>query len=209
MKLPPGPLTNALAIVCVAVHALLLLTGLHEQALLAAGFIPARIAGAGGLIAPPGTLLPVIVTPFTSAFLHGDLFHLAANMIMLMFVGRQLETPMGKAAVTTLLAAGSLAGCAAQWAAAPSSTVVVIGASGAISALFACYALIFSRQQARAIGPFSPALVRAAWLGAAWILLQLLIGFAAGGLIAIWAHIGGFLAGMLLARPLLRRRFHR
>jgi membrane associated rhomboid family serine protease len=52
--------------------------------------------------------------------------------------------------------------------------------------------------------------VRALWLAAAWIGLQLLLGFAGGsgfGAVAIWAHVGGFLAGLLLARPLLRWRF--
>jgi membrane associated rhomboid family serine protease len=128
-------------------------------------------------------------------------------MIMLIFVGRQLEEPLGKRVVAALLLAGTLAGSFFQWAADPGSMVPVIGASGAISALFACYALIFSSVKTRAIGPFSPAVVRAAWLGAFWIGLQLALGLASGGAIAIWAHIGGFLAGLVLTRGLLRRRF--
>ncbi len=64
----------------------------------------------------------------------------------------------------------------------------------------------------KAIGPIPAYVVRIAWLAAAWTILQLLIGFAGGfdslfGGIAIGAHIGGFLAGLLLARPLLARRF--
>ncbi|MEY4269694.1 MAG: hypothetical protein RLZZ58_910 [Pseudomonadota bacterium] len=207
MKLPPGPLINALAILNVAIFALLTLTGLNVGAILAAGFIPARFAMDGGLIAAPGTMLPAWLTPVTSAFLHGDVLHLASNMIMLMFIGRQLEAPMGRVLLSILMLSGALAGCFAEWAADPASLAPVIGASGAISALFGCYALIFSTQKARAIGPIPAAVVRAAWLGAAWIVFQLLLGLASGGMIAIWAHIGGFLAGLLLARPLLRRRF--
>ena len=86
----------------------------------------------------------------------------------------------------------------------------MIGASGAISALLAVFALIFSRTQTSAIGPIPAHWVRALWLAAAWIGLQLALGFAGGGgfgAVAIWAHVGGFLAGLLLARPLLRWRF--
>src|SRR3546814_8144855 len=92
----------------------------------------------------------------------------------------------------------------------PQSHVPMIGASGAISALLAVFALIFSRPQAPAIGPIPSHWVRALWLAAAWIGIQLLIGFAGGagfGAIAIWAHVGGFVAGLILARPLLRWRF--
>ncbi|WP_260582327.1 rhomboid family intramembrane serine protease [Sphingopyxis sp. PET50] len=61
-----------------------------------------------------------------------------------------------------------------------------------------------------AIGPIPGHWVRALWLAAAWIGLQLLIGLTGGagfGNIAIWAHVGGFVAGLLLARPVLRWRF--
>jgi membrane associated rhomboid family serine protease len=109
-----------------------------------------------------------------------------------------------------LLIAGAYAGAFAQWLADPGSTVILVGASGAISALIAVFALIFSRSQAPAIGPIPSHWVRALWLAAAWIGVQLLLGFAGGagfGNIAIWAHVGGFIAGLLLARPLLRWRF--
>ena len=85
---------------------------------------------------------------------------------------------------------------------------------GAISALLGTYAMIFSQRGVKAFGPVPAYFVRMAWLAAAWVGLQLLIGFAGGydslfGSVAIGAHIGGFLAGLLLARPLLAHRFRR
>ena len=203
-----APLVTGYALVCVIVHVLLSITGLQIDAIIRAGFIPARFASE--LIVPPGTMVPFLLTPLTSAFLHGGVLHIVFNIIILLFVGRQLEAPLGAKAMAVLLLAGAYGGALAQFLADPQSAVPMIGASGAISALIAVYALIFSRSQASAIGPIPGHWVRALWLAAAWIGLQLLIGLAGGGgfgAIAIWAHVGGFLAGLLLARPLLRWRF--
>lgn len=203
-----APLVTGYALVCVIVFVLLTITGFQVDAIVRAGFIPARFGSE--LIVPPGTMVPFLLTPLTSAFLHGGALHIVFNMIILLFVGRQLEAPLGAKAMAVLLVAGAYAGALAQFLADPQSPVPMIGASGAISAIIAVFALIFSRSQAPAIGPVPAHWVRALWLAAAWIGLQLLIGFADGGefgAIAIWAHVGGFLAGLLLARPLLRWRF--
>ncbi len=208
MNRQPAPLTTGFALLCVVVFVILAITGYQHQAFVGAGFIPARFGA--DLIAPPGTMLPFALTPLSSAFLHSGVLHLVFNMAVLLFIGRQLEAPLGSAATAVLLVAGAYAGAFAQWIADPGSTAVVVGASGAISALIAVFALIFSRSQAPAIGPIPSHGVRALWLAAAWIGVQLLLGFAGGagfGNIAIWAHVGGFLAGLLLARPLLRWRF--
>lgn len=208
MNRQPAPLTTGFALLCVVVFVILAITGCQHQAFVGAGFIPARFGA--DLIAPPGTMLPVALTPLSSAFLHSGVLHLVFNMAVLLFIGRQLEAPLGSAATAVLLVAGAYAGAFAQWLADPGSTAIVVGASGAISALIAVFALIFSRSQAPAIGPIPSHWVRALWLAAAWIGVQLLLGFAGGagfGNIAIWAHVGGFVAGLLLARPLLRWRF--
>lgn len=168
-----------------------------------AGFIPARL---GGLAYGPA--VPALLTPLTAALLHAHLLHLALNMLMLVFIGRQLEPALGTRGFAILLVAGIYGGALAEWLASGGDGRVVIGASGAISALVAAFAFIFNRNDVRGIGPFPPVVVRAAWLAAAWIGLQLAVGFAAGGGIAIWTHIGGFLAGLALTRPLLRWRFH-
>lgn len=208
MKPQEAPLITGYALACVVVFILLFITGFQSEAIMRAGFIPARFATE--VVAPPGTMVPAFLTPLTSAFLHGSWLHLIFNMIMLLFIGRQLEAPLGGKAMAALLLAGAYAGALAQWAADPASMIPMIGASGAISAVLAVYALIFSRTQTSALGPIPAHWVRAIWLAVAWIGLQLLLGFAGGGgfgAVAIWAHVGGFLAGLLLARPLLRWRF--
>jgi membrane associated rhomboid family serine protease len=208
MKPHEAPLVTGYALVCVIVFVLLSITGFQVDAIVRAGFIPARFGSE--LILPPGTMVPFILTPLTSALLHGGVLHIVFNVIVLLFIGRQLEAPLGPKAMAVVLLAGAYGGALAQFLSDPQSAVPMIGASGAISALIAVYALIFSRSQASAIGPIPGHWVRALWLAAAWIGLQLLLGFAGGGgfgAVAIWAHVGGFLAGLLLARPLLRWRF--
>ena len=208
MKPHEAPLVTGYALVCVIVFVLLSITGFQVDAIVRAGFIPARFGSE--LILPPGTMVPFILTPLTSALLHGGVLHIVFNVIVLLFIGRQLEAPLGPKAMAVVLLAGAYGGALAQFLSEPQSAVPMIGASGVISALIAVYALIFSRSQASAIGPIPGHWVRALWLAAAWIGLQLLLGLAGGGgfgAVAIWAHVGGFLAGLLLARPLLRWRF--
>lgn len=208
MKPQEAPLVTGYALVCVIVFVLLWITGFQVDAIIRAGFIPARFGSE--LIVPPGTMVPFFLTPLSSAFLHGGVLHIVFNLVVLLFIGRQLEAPLGSKAMAVLLLAGAYGGALAQFLADPQSAVPMIGASGAISALIAVFSLIFSRSQAPAIGPIPAHWVRALWLAAAWIALQLLIGFTGGGgfgAVAIWAHVGGFLAGLILARPLLRWRF--
>lgn len=172
----------------------------------AGGFIPARIGGGFDL---PGAL-PAWLTPFSATLIHADVLHLAFNLLMLVWTGRQVEQALGAKLVIALYLVGAVAAAAAQWALGPSSTAVTIGASGAISAIVAVYALVFSEQRVNAIGPIPPHAVRALWLGAAWIGIQLLIGLGFGmngSGIALGAHVGGFVAGLVLARPMLRWRF--
>jgi membrane associated rhomboid family serine protease len=88
----------------------------------------------------------------------------------------------------------------------------MIGASGAISAVLAVYALLFSRNEVRAIGPIPAHWVRALWLAAGWTGVQWLLGFATSRgsyQIATAAHVGGFLVGLAMARPLLAWRYRR
>jgi membrane associated rhomboid family serine protease len=174
-----------------------------------AGFIPGTI---GGEVTVVGAL-PVAITPLSSALLHSGFAHLFLNMIMLLWCGRQVETALGWKLYLLLYVVGAYAAAAAQWALDPASGTAMVGASGAISAVVGMYALVFGEQRVPAIGPIPGHIVRALWLAAAWIGLQALIGIGfSGGIggnagVAIGAHIGGFLAGLLLARPLLRWRY--
>jgi membrane associated rhomboid family serine protease len=118
---------------------------------------------------------------------------------------------VGAGGIAILYLVGAYAAAATQWAFAPASAVPMIGASGAISAVVGAYAVLFGRRRAKRLGPIPAHIVHIVWLAAAWIGIQLLIGFAGmGGVtVAIGAHIGGFVAGLVLARPLLRWRYRR
>jgi membrane associated rhomboid family serine protease len=107
---------------------------------------------------------------------------------------------------------GAYAAAAAQFAANPFDISPMIGASGAISAVFGAYAMLFGRPRGFTAHPRIAMLLNILWLAAAWIALQMLMFYAttgAGLAIAIAAHIGGFIAGLLLARPLLLFRYRK
>jgi membrane associated rhomboid family serine protease len=161
------------------------------------GLVPARLT-----LALDGQLpaLGAASTLFGHMFLHGGAAHLIMNMVMLIAIGRILEPVLGSRRFLLLYLLSGLAGGLAEWAWSPMSTVPAVGASGAISGLVAAQAMLFGRSER------SP-LVQALGLGVAWVVLQVLAGAALaepGLRIAIMAHIGGFVAGLALARPLAR-----
>lgn len=197
---------NWLVGVCVLVQLALTLGGGHfaDMVTVAAGMIPARLLGAVTV----DTFVPTLATPLTSMFLHGGWFHLAMNMLFLLLVGRMTEWVLGPVRLLVLYFLSGLAGGALHVAVEPMSTMPVVGASGAIAGVFAAYAVLFARERAttkRIAGlEISGTTINALWLAAVWIGLQLMTGAIIGGGIAIWAHIGGFVAGLLLVRPLRR-----
>lgn len=202
------PATHGVAALTIAVSlGTMLWPGIGEAAV-QGGFIPAALSSGSGIL----QAVPAFLTPVSSAFLHSGFLHLAFNLIMLVYCGRQVEAALGSRLWLLLYGVGIYAAAVAQWVADPQSIVPMIGASGAISAIVGAYAAMFNQQQVSAVGPLSSYWVRILWLAAAWIGLQLLIGLASGNdvsgsSIAIWAHIGGFVAGLLLARPLLKHRY--
>lgn len=138
--------------------------------------------------------------------------HLTFNLVTLLFCGIAVERVTGWAGVVVLYLVGAYAAAAAQWAVDPQSVVPMIGASGAASALVGAYALLYGRARTRDIGPVPGWLLHVLWLLAAWTVLNLAIGLLsvqAGMPIAAAAHIGGFLAGLVLCRPLLLWRWRR
>lgn len=211
-RLPPANATRAILLLCVGLQlgALLMGPGFDQALTLSGGLVPARLTGA--VIGIPGAL-PGWATLVTHIFLHAGLVHLAMNMLFLAWIGRQVEWLIGPWRFLGLFLVGGIAGGLAQAAMTPASVLPVVGASGAISAVFATYALAFARDRhapARLLGlAISAETVRALRYAALWIGLQLLVGVAfnlpgTGG-IAIWAHIGGFMAGLALGLPLVRR----
>ena len=157
-----------------------------------------------------GFALPAWLTPLSATLIHGSVVHLALNLVMLLYCGRLVERAIGVGGIVILYLVGAYAAAMGQWALEPLAPVPMIGASGAISAIIAAYALLYGEPRARAVGPITASLVHALWLGATWIGIQLLVSLATiggGASIAIGAHIGGFVAGLLLTKPILRWRY--
>lgn len=208
MRWQDARVTVGIAVATAVASALILLSGGLSAVAYGAGFVAARLAGA---MLPDGLplVVPVVLTPLTATLVHGGVGHLVFNLIMLVYCGRLLERTLGPAGIAILYGVGAYAAAAAQWAFDPASAAPMIGASGAISAIVGAYALLYGERRAKAIGPVPADIVHVAWLAAGWIGLQLLIGAAGmGGVtVAIGAHIGGFVAGLVLARPLLLWRY--
>jgi membrane associated rhomboid family serine protease len=202
-----GPVTNVLLVANIMVSLAMLWPGLSDRALAAGGFIPARFTlGDGGV----GGLLPVWLTPLSAAFLHDGFMHLFLNMLMLAFVGKMMERVLGGAGLAVLYSAGIIAASAAELITGPYSMVPVIGASGAISALLGAYVILFPNAPPKPWGPIPAHIARPIQLLLLWSVINLAIGFATPGMgysIAIFAHIGGFAVGLVLAHPLLKWRY--
>lgn len=211
MRIADAPATVAIAAVTIAVSILLWMTGWLPYAAMAGGFIPVRLAGTLPF-GPMAWMVPSWLTPMTATLIHAGGAHLALNIVMLLVCCIPTERATGLGGLVLLYVAGAYAAALAQWAFNPLSPVPMIGASGAISAIVAAYAILYGRPRTRAIGPISANVVHVAWLALAWIGIQSLIGLAglAGGdeaTVAIGAHIGGFAAGLILAKPLLLWRY--
>ncbi len=202
----PSPAIMVIGGLIALVSAFLILTGNLDWAAVVGGFIPARIGIDSAALVGAPVMVPVWLTPITAAFIHDGWLHLGFNLLSLAIVGTPTQRAVGLRGVIVLLLVGAYAAVAAQWAIGPASPVPMIGASGAISALIGAYALLFGGGKAKAIGPVPAHVVHAVWLGVSWTLLNLAIGWASagGGMpIAGAAHAGGFVAGMVLLRPLL------
>ena len=199
--------TVVIAIVTGAVSALLIISGQLEEAALRFGFIPARISG----MALEGAL-PMWLTPWSATLVHGGWLHLALNLVMLVYVGSQVERVLGAGSVVFAYVVGALVAASAQWLADPIAVVPMVGASGAISALFGIYALLAASPKAVTRSPRINRAIHVAWLLAAWIAIQWMTDVLSAGqgiMLATPAHIGGFITGLVLERPLLLWRYRK
>jgi membrane associated rhomboid family serine protease len=177
-----------------------------DEAALALGFIPARIGGPP----VPWAALPVFLTPLSATLVHGGMVHLGFNLLVFVWCGQAVERVLGRTGPITLYLVGAYAAALAQWFAYPTSVVPMIGASGAISAVIGAFSLSFGRPRQITRSQRVNRWINAVWLLGAWVVLQLMMGWLAGGqgiLLAWPAHVGGFIAGLLLQRPLLLWRY--
>jgi membrane associated rhomboid family serine protease len=157
-------------------------------------------------------------TVFTSMFLHGGWLHIIGNMWFLWIFGNNIEDVMGTPRFVAFYLLCGLAAAAAQIAADPASPIPMVGASGAIGGVMGAYVVLFPKVHVHMIVFLGILITRIAvpaflMLGY-WIVMQLLSGFGSlgsqGGGVAFWAHIGGFVAGVVLiyvfSKPELLKR---
>jgi membrane associated rhomboid family serine protease len=149
---------------------------------------------------------PNWITPLTSMFLHGGWFHLIGNLWFLAVFGDNVEDSMGAVRFVVFYLVCGLVAVAAQLLANPASPVPMVGASGAIGGVMGAYAILYPRVPVHMLvflGFFFTRIVVPAYLLLGyWFLLQILGGIpTVGGPgvgVAFWAHVGGFVAGVVL-----------
>jgi len=187
-----------------------------SQSVCSLGLIPAEFLGR----LPPGTTISLgpdvvcsvhqpghLFAPLTSMFMHGSWFHVLGNMWFLHIFGNNVEDVMGGFRFLAFYLLAGLAAAAAQVVAGPGSTIPMVGASGAIGGVMGSYVLLYPRAGIQTfvfLGFWARMMVLPAYLMLGyWFLLQLASGALSpgeGGGVAFWAHVGGFLAGLLLTR---------
>jgi membrane associated rhomboid family serine protease len=149
----------------------------------------------------------------TSMFLHGSWLHLIANMWFLWLFGNNIEDSMGHTRFLIFYLITGVAATAAHIFTAPDSLVPLVGASGAISGVMGAYLVLYPRIRIQTLFIFVIILriirVPAWFVLVLWFALQVLAGYndplATTG-VAVWAHVGGFVAGVLLVKPFENRR---
>jgi hypothetical protein len=168
------------------------------------GMVPERITLAARLQQEPfaGAALPAL----TSMFLHGGWMHLIGNMWYLWIFGDNVEDRLGHVPYLLFYVAAGLAAALVHYLTDPHSTVPTVGASGAIAGVLGGYAVAFPRARVITLVPLFPFFVQVMALPALlvlglWFVLQFFNGAlslgGAGGGIAFWAHVGGFVFGLL------------
>ena len=163
----------------------------------------------------------VLLRPFTAMFLHAGWLHILGNMLFLWIFGDNVEDALGHLRYLLFYLICGLGAAAAQILMTPSDLLPAVGASGAIAGVMGAYLVLYPRANIAVLVPLLILLgafyIPAVLLIGVWFLIQLLsgvasIGYATGGSggVAWWAHIGGFLVGMLLIalfRPRRRSRY--
>jgi membrane associated rhomboid family serine protease len=159
---------------------------------------------------------PTWFTAFSSMFMHGGLLHLGGNMLFLWVFGNNVEDAMGRVRFFAFYILGGLAAMALQVAVGPNDTVPSVGASGAVAAVLGGYLLLYPRARVLTLVFlfvfFTFIQIPAMWFLLIWFGQQLLFGYfnqvdptGGGGGVAYFAHIGGFVFGLLTVRVLARR----
>jgi len=178
------------------------------------GLVPVELTH--GVEVTPGAAFPVGMTVLTSMFLHGGFFHLAGNMLYLWIFGDNVEDRLGHVRFLIFyLISGAAAALFFVWTS-PNLQIPLVGASGAIAGVLGAYVVSYPKARIATL-IFFGFFIRIIYIPALfvlgfWFVLQLLSGLPtvgsssqAGG-VAFLAHVGGFLVGMILIKPMSFRR---
>lgn len=179
---------------------------------------PVFLPGIGRIPQLPGPA-PIYLTLLSAMFMHGGFMHIAGNMLYLWIFGDNVEDRMGHARYLVFYLLCGIAASAAYIFFEPDSVIPSLGASGAISGVLGAYLVMFPHQRVRVLIPMGifsqitelPALIVIGF----WALLQFLNGVgsiaqtAQTGGVAYMAHIGGFVAGLVLVFLFRRQRSRR
>ena len=153
-----------------------------------------------------------LLTLFTSMFMHGGLFHLGGNMLYLWIFGNNIEDKLGHIKFVIFYILGGIAAAYSHAFASPSSMLPMVGASGAVSGILGAYVLLFPRAKVYTLvffGFFARVItLPAVFVIGFWIVIQFINGILSKGLVnqggvAWFAHIGGFVFGILLIKVFL------
>lgn len=168
------------------------------------------------LVKPAGpAAVPPLLTPLTCIFLHGGWMHIIGNLWFLWIFGDNVEDSMGAAKYLLFYLVGGAAASLIHVLTNPGSQIPTVGASGAISAVLGAYLVLYPHSRVLTIIPLGfflrLTLLPASIVLGLWFALQLFSGLLSlggpdvGG-VAFWAHVGGFVAGVVLAKLFASRR---
>ena len=206
-------LTIALITICVLVYFFQAALGPRggETIIYSLGVIPAVLLDKVEL-SRDLVLVPAELTIFTSMFLHGGFLHLAGNMLYLWIFGNNIEDALGKVRFLIFYFLCGIVAAFGQIMQDPDSTIPMVGASGAISGVLGAYLLLFPHARVLVLVPMGFFMqmmkIPAGLVLGLWFVLQLVssaLTSSAGGGVAWFAHIGGFVAGMLLILVMKRK----
>ena len=177
-----------------------------EEAIIILGMIPAAVRDFGVTVMPG---FPDEITLVTYAFLHADWLHLLSNMLFLWIFGDNIEDAMGHVKFLVFYLLCAVLAALVHIAFNANALGPLIGASGAVAGVMGAYILLFPHARVyvlfRIVIPI-PLPLPAMWMLGVWVATQLFYAFTAGDEpVAWWAHIGGVVAGAILAVPLKRR----
>jgi rhomboid family protein len=201
--------------------------GLNQQDLMHYGFVPYEIThpgqhceliqstqvACGKSVSDP---IPTWLTPFTAMFTHAGLLHLGGNMLFLWIFGNNVEDAMGPVRFVVFYLLAGLAATGLQLVFGPDSVTPNLGASGAIAGVLGAYIVTYPRAKVVTLVVliffFTILELPATLFLGIWFVQQLIFGAltsantVAGGGVAYWAHVGGFVAGLLLVKVFATRR---